>query len=487
MTDSLYTLPLPLLTGAVLAPAIAGLLCRKDADGGRVVGMLGIGLMMLVAGWATALTTRGDVVVTEAWYGHGGWFMLDHLGATTMLIVGIVGLAFFAAAPRAELDNGRCSIVLFGMTGATMAYAADHIGLLWLGAALSLAPAMNFRSTLAVVTQTTGLAALLVACGLLVRAGDAAENATSLRSLTMAGIDGHGPALALVVVAAFMRKGLVPFHGWVVSAMERGSMLSVVVGLNFHMGAFLLLRLGRALFPAELAVALPLIADAALVTAIVTALLALVTTRARRQFGLIVVSQSAFVLVGLESTTAGGLAGGLIMWTVVAFATTGLAVSLGAVIERVGDRIDGPGPLGLARSAPRLAVFFLLSALSLIGLPGTMGFCAEDLLLHGVLEDHPFIGAALPLATALNAITLFRLYGRLFLGRRQSVAAAAGDVLPRERLVLSALVVALVLGGLQPHIVTRLHEGTVERFGSPGHSSDDALDSTPRAHEASSQ
>jgi NADH-quinone oxidoreductase subunit M len=481
MTETLYTLPLPFLSLDVLAPAIAGLLCRREPDGGRVIGMLGIGLMMLVAGWATALTTRENLLVTEAWLGHQGWFILDHLGATTMLVVGVVGLAFFAAAPQADLEEKRSSIVLLGISGAAMAYAADHIVVLWLGVAVSLAPVLNLKSPLALITQAIGLLALLVACAFVIDAGGAIDNSTSLRSLTMAHIDGHGTALFFVVIAAVMRKGLVPFHGWVVSAVERGSMLATLVGVNFHMGAFLLLRMGRALFPAELAAALPIVGDVALVTAVVTALLALVSTRARRQLGLIVVSQSAFVLVGLESANAGGLAGGLITWTVVALATTGLAVSLRAVIERAGELIDQAEPLGLARSAPRLAVFFLVSAVSLIGLPGTMGFCAEDLLLHGVLEDHPSIGAALPIATALNAITLFRLYGHLFLGRRHSIAAAAGDVLPRERFVLTAIVVALIMGGLQPQWVTRFREPTVERFSS---STDEALAATQTQHAA---
>ncbi|MBK7085452.1 MAG: hypothetical protein IPH53_12640 [Flavobacteriales bacterium] len=36
--------------------------------------------------------------------------------------------------------------------------------------------------------------------------------------------------------------------------------------------------------------------------------------------------------------------------------------------------------------APRLAVFFLIFGLALIGLPGTLGFIAEDLLFHGALN-----------------------------------------------------------------------------------------------------
>jgi NADH-quinone oxidoreductase subunit M len=100
-----------------------------------------------------------------------------------------------------------------------------------------------------------------------------------------------------------------------------------------------------------------------------------------------------------------------------------------------------------------MAVFFLLIALSLVGLPGTLGFCAEDLLFHGALEAHPFLGVALPLATALNAIHLYRLFSTLFLGRHPNHAAPISDTLPRERWCLAAIVTFLVVTGVAPQLL----------------------------------
>jgi NADH-quinone oxidoreductase subunit M len=56
---------------------------------------------------------------------------------------------------------------------------------------------------------------------------------------------------------------------------------------------------------------------------------------------------------------------------------------------RVLDVANPAGHLGLAIRAPRLATFFLIGALALIGLPGTVGYNAEDLLFHGALQSHP--------------------------------------------------------------------------------------------------
>ena len=110
-------------------------------------------------------------------------------------------------------------------------------------------------------------------------------------------------------------------------------------------------------------------------------------------------------------------------------------------------------PLGLAVRAPRLAVFFLVCGLALIGLPGTLGYCAEDLLFHGALESHPLLGVALPLATALNAVHIMRLFGVLFLGVLPKDVPNVPDVLVRERWALSAFVVFLVACGIVPRLL----------------------------------
>jgi hypothetical protein len=45
--------------------------------------------------------------------------------------------------------------------------------------------------------------------------------------------------------------------------------------------------------------------------------------------------------------------------------------------------------------------------LALVGLPGTRSFCSWDLLIHGTLASHPPTGLLLPIATAMNAVSIF--------------------------------------------------------------------------------
>ena len=221
---------------------------------------------------------------------------------------------------------------------------------------------------------------------------------------------------------------------------------------NGHLGAFLMMRL-----PADAPDRqwFPLICTLALVAAVLVAVSALAETRPRRVLALVATSQAGFILAGLASSTPEGVRGALVQWIVVGLASTGLLTVCRLIEVRYGDVITGREHLGLAERFPRLAVFFVVCALAMVGLPGTLGFFAEDLLVHGLMDTHPYIGILQPLAAALNAITLLRLFSILFLGRRVSGLELVPDALPRERWPLAALVVLLVIGGLAPGLLVR--------------------------------
>jgi NADH:ubiquinone oxidoreductase subunit 4 (subunit M) len=74
-------------------------------------------------------------------------------------------------------------------------------------------------------------------------------------------------------------------------------------------------------------------------------------------------------------------------------------------------------------------------------------------LIHGTLMSHPLTGLLLPIATAMNAVSVFRLFTRLFLGKRRTGFTLMADALPRERWILAAGVLFVVLGGLFPNAI----------------------------------
>jgi NADH-quinone oxidoreductase subunit M len=188
-------------------------------------------------------------------------------------------------------------------------------------------------------------------------------------------------------------------------------------------------------------------------TALYVAIRALTENSPRRLLAFLALSQSACILAGLESRTSEGITGALVHWYVVTVSTVGLFGILRLLEVRFGENLTASRHLGLAEHAPRLAVCFAIFGLALVGLPGTLSFCSQDLLIHGTLMSHPVTGIVLPVATAMNAVSIFRLFARLFLGRRRTGFTHMADALPRERWTLAAGVLFVVLGGLFPNMI----------------------------------
>jgi len=75
-----------------------------------------------------------------------------------------------------------------------------------------------------------------------------------------------------------------------------------------------------------------------------------------------------------------GVTGALVHRLVVTVPTMGLFGIVRLLGVRFGENLTASTHLGLAEHAPRLAVFFIVFGLALVGLPGTLSFCSQDLL-----------------------------------------------------------------------------------------------------------
>lgn len=173
------------------------------------------------------------------------------------------------------------------------------------------------------------------------------------------------------------------------------------------------------------------------------------------------------LLANTEGTT-----GALVHWLVVVIASLGLFLLLRILESRISgpDRWRQPQDLGV--SAPRLAAFFLLFALTLAGLPGTLGYCSQETLFTGAAEHSIPLGWTLALTSALNAISVFRLFTRLFLGVLATRALPVPDLLSRERWPPAIGLVLLIVTGLFPSRVMRLPETPAHEIGTPAQTSD---------------
>lgn len=275
------------------------------------------------------------------------------------------------------------------------------------------------------------------------------------------------PILAgtLIAIAVLLRSGVVPLHCWITDFFEKATFGTAILFLAPMTGAYAVMRL---LMPIAPDWGLQGIAIFSLVTAVYAGGMSLVQHETRRFFCFLFLSQSSLVLVGLETVTEIGLTGALCVWASVGISLVGFGLTLRGVEARVG-RLSLDSFHGLYSHIPALAALFLLTGLSSIGFPGTLGFLGTELLVEGAVGAFPVVGVLVVAAAAINGIAVLHAYFRIFTGAEHH-AHVSLEARWSEKLAGLILTILLLGGGLwpQPGVVSRYHaakEIMRRRFG----------------------
>ena len=433
-----FPIPSPPFAGdvAIAVPWLAALVVAVYRRHVRIIGFLGA-LLSVIACAVPIGAARPDQSLEQALM---LLFSCLTLGATLML-------------PRRDCSPGSMAGILCILGSTLLAYSADNLLILLAAWILSSLPffiprwfqAHSWRPRAALLLSAIALALAI------------ALIAASTQTIWIDRLKGQNPggmaAFGLLMVAVISRKGILPAHAWVADAAEGGPAVPTALLFNGHFGALLVAKLIVPLFAHSTDALFPVLSYLAMGTALYVAIRALTENSPRRLLAFVALGQSASILAGLESRTAEGVTGALVHWYVVTISTMSLFGILRLLEVRFGENLIGSRHLGLSGHAPRLAVSFAVFGLALVGLPGTLSFCSQDLLIHGALRSHPLMGLLLPIATAMNAVSVFRLFTRLFLGKRHTGFTAVVDALPRERWILTIGIVFVVLGGLFPNVI----------------------------------
>ncbi|MGP0076050.1 MAG: proton-conducting transporter membrane subunit [Bryobacteraceae bacterium] len=380
----------------------------------------------------------------------------ESLGEALMLLFSCLTVVAMLVLPRRDCTPSTIAGMLFVLGSTLLAYSTHNL-LVLLGAWILTTIPFFLEHLFAARTWRPRMGLLFSSIALGLAIGIIAANGHTMSIDRLKDQSPGGMAVfGLLVVAVSFRKGICPAHAWIADAADGGPMIPTALLLNGHFGALLVAKLIVPLFPHATRDLFPVLSYLALATALYVAIRALTENSPRRLLALLALSQSACILAGLESRTAEGMTGALVHWFVVTVSTMGLFGILRLLEVRFGENLTASRHLGLAEHAPRLAVFFVIFGLALVGLPGTLSFCSQDLLIHGTLASHPLTGLLLPLAIAMNAISIFRLFSRLFLGKRHTGFTVMADALPRERWILAVGVLFVVLGGLFPRAIVAL-------------------------------
>jgi NADH-quinone oxidoreductase subunit M len=116
---------------------------------------------------------------------------------------------------------------------------------------------------------------------------------------------------------------------------------------------------------------------------------------------------------------------------------------------------------GIAKNAPKLATLFMVLMLGSVAVPLTNGFPGEFLLLNGVWNFNPWMGAIAGLTIIFGAVYMMRAYGLAMFGETNEATAQFADLDTREFTILGVLAVLVLVLGFFPQTILGLTDQSV--------------------------
>lgn len=399
-------------------------------------------------------------------YGLKLSFLIDGLSLTFALTISGVGTLIVLYAPaylKGHAHLGRFMGFMLAFMGAMLGLVlADSMlalfafweltsvtSFLLIGFDHSRQAARRAAIQALVITNIGGMALLVGA--ILVRQLSGSWEISTLGSL--AGEPLYGLVLTCFLLAAFTKSAQVPFHFWLPNAMEAPTPVSAFLhsATMVQAGVYLLARLSPTLGGTAAWSTILLVFGGA--TLIWGALGALKQTDLKQMLAQTTIASLGLLvmLIGLGSETA--IAAVIVYFVAHAFYKAALFMVVGAIDHEAGTR-DITALGGLADRMPLSFIGAALAALSMFGLPFTLGFFAKEEIYAGLSDGpwqdifalcvlvagnallgavgllvaiKPFLGAEVVTPKAAHEAPIAMLAGPLVLGAAGVVAAVMTD------------------------------------------------------------
>jgi NADH-quinone oxidoreductase subunit M len=266
-----------------------------------------------------------------------------------------------------------------------------------------------------------------------------------------------------------------PFHTWLPDAHTEAPTAGSVIlaAILLKMGTYGFVRFSLPMFPE--AVKNPRVVGVmvflALVGIVYGAMVTLVQKDMKRLIAYSSVSHLGFVMLGIFALNMAGIQGGILQMVNHGVSTGALFLLVGIVYERRHTRMIAEYG-GLAKQMPIYATYFMIMALSSMGLPLLNGFIGEFTILQGAFAKNFWWAFCAATGIVLGAAYLLWLYQRVFFGEiRNPANAKLADLTLREQLTLIPLVILALWIGLYPKplfdVIRRPSERIVQAVGGP--------------------
>lgn len=263
----------------------------------------------------------------------------------------------------------------------------------------------------------------------------------------------HGILFLLIFFGFASIAPLWPMHSWspVGHASAPAAVSMLHAGVLMKLGHFSIIRVGYAIFPEATQTWMPLAAVLCVFSIVYGGLVAYFQKDTKYVIGYSSSSHMGYIFLGMASLNLISMTGAVLYMFAHALATGMLFAVAGWVYDQTHTR-DIPSLGGLSRKMPFMTGIFIVAIAASFGLPGTVNFIGELMILLGSWERYPVQTIIAVLGIGLTLAYLFKMLRGVFYGEMKPAYDHAHDASPFiDRVPLLTMAVLSIFFGLFPN------------------------------------
>ena len=440
-----------------------------------------ISVLMPLIAFALLFQVQTSGVIS---YHLGGWeppfgieYRIDVANAYVLVIISIVAAVLMPYAARsvtAEIPENKQAwfycmylLCLSGLLGITITGDAFNAFVFLEISSLStyvlIAMGKDRKALLAafqyLIMGTIGATFYVVAIALLYTMTGSLNFADI--AMRLEGMEDSRPvlaALAFITVGLGLKVALFPLHAWLPNAYAGAPSVATIflAATATKVAVYLLLRFYFTIFGFDIVfVAHPvgeILVILSLAAMFIASFVAIFQDNIKRMLAYSSVAQVGYITLGVAIGNAMGLTGGIVHLFNHALMKGGLFMAVGCLALRIGSvKIDDLA--GIGRTMPFTMAAFVIGGLSLIGVPGTVGFISKWYLVLGAFQEGWWWLAFLIVMSSVLAVVYVGRIVEIAWFREPKGASAKAVEAPMSMLVPTwALIAACVVFGLNAEL-----------------------------------
>jgi len=255
-----------------------------------------------------------------------------------------------------------------------------------------------------------------------------------------------------------------PFHTWLPYAHGQAPTIGSVIlaAVLLKMGTYGFVRFSLPMFPDASVMMITPIAILAIIMIIYTAMVAYAQKDIKQVIAYSSVSHMGIIMLGIFAMNAEGISGSVFQMLSHGIVSGALFMLVGVIYDRRHTKLMSEFG-GLASVMPKYAVIFGIMLMASVGLPLTIGFVGEFLVLLGFYQVSPIMTILAGTSIIIGAIYMLAVYKKTFFGPVTNEAnKTLKDLDSRETWSLVPLVLIVIWLGVYPKPVLEPIDNSVK-------------------------